>query len=558
MVLRHPQALLDLATVLSSELAAEALEAALGIVMGEVQASQAAFFVRSGDGTFRLRAARGLPPGAPPALAAEAIPDELTDLKPQDDNPAAQGFALLCPVRRRGRTIAVLGLGPPSAGSAYGEEERAFIRSAAACAAPPLENALLYDELRRVNETLAVRVFELHNLFDASRELTGRSEEDAVLSLIATTVMGHFVVSRCALYLAGPQGLALAYERGLRRRLDDAPIPSAETQAALRDLQKAKPVSEMLTGALRRRLEEARLALAVPLKAGDEVTGVLAIGERASRTPFSAEDREFAETLARQAATALERARLHRLSMEKQRQDHELQLARDIQRSLLPARGPDLPGFEVAAESRSCYEVGGDSYDWIRLDDGRLALTIADVSGKGTPASLLMASVQASVHALAGMADPAALVQKLNRFLFARTETNRYVTLFYGELDTQARRLAYVNAGHIPPYCIAADGTVRRLSGGGLALGLVERAAYEVGQVRLEPGDVVAMVTDGVTEACSPGGDEFGDEQVCQALNALRGKSAQQILEGLVAAVDAWAGGATSHDDLTALVLKAR
>ena len=300
------------------------------------------------------------------------------------------------------------------------------------------------------------------------------------------------------------------------------------------------------------------MALAVPLVGGMQIEGVLAIGERASRTPFTEEDRDFAETLARQAVAALESARLNRLRLEKQRQDHELQIARQIQRSLFPARVPEVPGFEVAGESRSCYEVGGDAYDWIPLGDDRLALVIADVSGKGTPASLLMASVHAYVQALAGTASPDQVITRLNRFLLANTETSRFVTLFYGELDARSRRLAYVNAGHIPPYRVSRDGKVRRLEEGGPALGILGGESFEVGQLELEPGDTLAMVTDGVTEASSPGDREFGDEGVCAALRTLSAGSASAILEGLIESVTEWAGAAGCSDDLTALILKAR
>jgi sigma-B regulation protein RsbU (phosphoserine phosphatase) len=288
------------------------------------------------------------------------------------------------------------------------------------------------------------------------------------------------------------------------------------------------------------------------------VEGVLAIGERASGMPFSEEDRDFAQTLARQALAALENARLHRLREEKQRQDRELQIAREIQRSLFPPRQPEVPGFEVAAESHPCYEVGGDSYDWVQLEGDRLALVIADVSGKGTPASLLMASVHASVQALAGTAAPSQVIARLNRFLFANTQASRYVTLFYAELEVASRRLAYVNAGHVPPYRLARDGTVSRLVEGGLALGLLDDVSYEVGEVTLQPGDVVAMVTDGVTEATSPDDREFGDDRVCEALRTLSVESASTVLAGLVAAVNEWAGAAGCSDDLTALILKAR
>jgi sigma-B regulation protein RsbU (phosphoserine phosphatase) len=297
--------------------------------------------------------------------------------------------------------------------------------------------------------------------------------------------MGHFVVSRCALYLLGPRGLFLGLERGLRRGVEWAPIPPDEAREGLAGLIGPTTVAELPHGPLRRRLERDRLALAVPLSTGERVGGILAIGERASGTAFSAEDGELAEALARQAATALENVRLQRIRDEKQRQDRELQIAREIQRSLLPPQPPCLPGFAVAGESRPCYAVGGDAYDWIPLGGGRLALVVADVAGKGTPASLLMASVHAFVHALAGTAAPAQLIERLNRFLLARTQASRFVTLFYAELDAAERRLVYVNAGHVPPSRVARDGTLRRLSQGGPALGLLPDEAYEVGEVTL-------------------------------------------------------------------------
>src|SRR5262249_36003149 len=225
-------------------------------------------------------------------------------------------------------------------------------------------------------------------------------------------------------------------------------------------------VAELPDGLLRRLLEESRLALAVPLIARDQVEGVLAVGERSSRTPFSSEDLDFAETLARHAAAALEGARLHRVRLEKQRQDDELRIAQEIQRSLFPARTPVVSGFEVAGHSRPCYEVGGDSYDCIDLGNGRLALVVADVSGKGTPASLLMAYVHAFVQARAGTDAPTQLMERLNQVLLTRTQS-KFVTMFYAELDTAERRITYVNAGHVPPFHVTRDGIVSRLSGGG-------------------------------------------------------------------------------------------
>jgi sigma-B regulation protein RsbU (phosphoserine phosphatase) len=416
----------------------------------------------------------------------------------------------------------------------------------------------LESNLLEARRALSRKAFALGSLLDASQDLTGRAAEDSVEELVLTSAMAHFLVSRCALYRLGPQGLSLARARGLRRGLDDGPIAAADAQAALSDLVGPTPVSELPPGSLRERLEADRLVLAAPLSTGGVVEGLLGVGGRSSGLPFSDEDREVASALARQAGTALENARLQRVREEKRRQDRELQIAREIQESLLPRHPPDVAGFEVAGRSRPCHEVGGDSYDWVPLGGERLALVVADVAGKGTPASLLMASVHASVQLLAGTAAPSRLVERLNRFLCTRAPASRFVTLFYAELDVASRRLSFVNAGHVPPYRVGRDGLVTRLLDGGTALGLLPGASYETGEAELEPGDVVAVVTDGVTEAGSPDDREFGDEQVCAVLRERRGGSAAGILADLVASVEAWTGSDAFGDDLTALILKAR
>jgi sigma-B regulation protein RsbU (phosphoserine phosphatase) len=254
---------------------------------------------------------------------------------------------------------------------------------------------------------------------------------------------------------------------------------------------------------------------------------------------------------------ALESVRLHRIRLEKERQDRELQIAREIQQSLFPRSCPAVPGFEVVAASRPCRQVGGDHYDFIPLPDGGLALAVADVSGKGTPASILMASIHASLRALAGTASPERLVARLNAFLFASTQSNKFVTLFYGELDPATRVLRFVNAGHVPPFHLGSGGERRRLTAGGPALGLLEDATFEAGAARLAPGEVIAMLTDGATEALSPRDEEFGDERVWQAFARAAPGGAAATLAGLLAAVDAWTGEAGCSDDLTALILTA-
>jgi sigma-B regulation protein RsbU (phosphoserine phosphatase) len=553
--------LLDLTTTLGSGLASgEILDAALLIVMGELQARRGCFLVRDHGGEYRLGAARGLPAQAPSTVALGALPPGKVITRESAAHARALdglGLDLLCPILKAGRPIAVLGLGGRADGRPYGREETAFLESLAACCAAPIENGLIYEELRRVNQRLSVKVFQLHNLFDVSRELTSSFDEDAIQGLIATTLMGHLMVSRCALYRLHEGGLTLAHARGLGGDDLSRAVAEEDATAVLETVAAPLAVADLPRGPVRDRLAAAGMTLLVPLRAGSRALGFLAVGARVSGVPFTEEDREFAQTLARQAVAALESVRLHRLSVEQQRRDREMQIAREIQQSLFPDCCPTVPGFEVSAQSLPCHEVGGDHYDVIPLPGGRLAVAIADVSGKGAPASILMASVHASLRALAGTAPPADIMQRINRFLFENTQANRYATVFYGELDPASRRLSYVNGGHIPPYRIGADGGEERLSAGGPALGVIGEAVYEESSVVLEAGDLVAMVTDGVTEAASLDDREFGDEGVIEVLRRARVAGAEGALRDLVETVHAWTGPVGCADDLTALVLRA-
>ena len=553
--------LLDLTTTLDSALPGEdILDAALLIVMGELQAGRGVLLVRKADGSFDFKASRGLAADAPRELPAGTLPEAALmagEAPPLPEALAAIGLEVLCPVTKAGRVLAMLGLGPRAGGRGYGEQEMGFLRSVAACSATPIENGLIYRELQQVNQRLSLKVFQLKNLFDISRELTMSFDEDGIRSLVTTTLMGHLMVSRCSFFTREPGGGFVAHERGIR--VDSTPFQlSPEEAAVLATLSWGPhPVAGLPEGALRSRLLATRMSMIVPLPIGGRVEGLFALGDRPSGRAFDEEDQDFVLTLGRQALAALQNVRLLRVRMEKQRQDRELQIAREIQQSLFPSSCPAVSGFDVAATSLPCYQVGGDLYDFIPLEGGRIALAVADVSGKGTPASILMASLHASLRALAGTTTPTRLMQRLNAFIFASTQANKYVTLFYGELDPASRRLLYVNAGHVPPFVSRRGGLRARLEAGGPVLGLLEEVAFEVGETSLESGDVVAVVTDGATEAASPEDVEFGDDRLLDMLEAATGCEAADVVARLVAAVRGWAGPRGCSDDLTALVLRA-
>jgi sigma-B regulation protein RsbU (phosphoserine phosphatase) len=229
--------------------------------------------------------------------------------------------------------------------------------------------------------------------------------------------------------------------------------------------------------------------------------------------------------------------------------------AQAIQRALLPAVLPGFIGCELAVRWQPASAFGGDCYDAIRLSDTTLALSIADVCGKGLPAALVMSSLQASVRAFA-MTDstPRSVVSQLNQALCRNVDLRRFVTFVYGVYDSTTRCLTYSNAGHNPPAIVRADGSVVRLAAGGMVVGMFDLATYEQGEVRLDPGDRLVLFTDGITEAESSEGLEFGDDRFLETVVRHRSSNADGMLRGLFDEVTRFAGRHL-RDDATAIAV---
>jgi sigma-B regulation protein RsbU (phosphoserine phosphatase) len=238
-----------------------------------------------------------------------------------------------------------------------------------------------------------------------------------------------------------------------------------------------------------------------------------------------------------------------------QEQDREIAEAKAIQEKLLPREIPQMPGYEIASAWQSARLVGGDYFDILPLAEKTLGLCIADVAGKGMPAALLMSNLQAAVRGLSSLSvAPNLLCSRLNSIVFRNTDSDRFITFFYAQLDGPARRLAYVNAGHNAPVVVRSDGSHERLREGGAVLGVFASRDYEMGSVQLSQGDRVILFTDGVTEACNLGGEEFGESRLLRLLEDHRTLSADALQAKILAAVAEFSGGRW-QDDATLLVL---
>jgi serine phosphatase RsbU (regulator of sigma subunit) len=279
-------------------------------------------------------------------------------------------------------------------------------------------------------------------------------------------------------------------------------------------------------------------------------------GKLAYRIPIAGDD-DLWDT-ARQfnrMAEGLERAR--ELEKERDRLEHELELARRIQARLLPSAPPAVPGLDVAGLSESAREVGGDYYDHVDLGGGRLLLVIADVSGKGVPAALLMSGFRAAlVSQDLSQAKPEDVASRVNEFLNRSVEPGRFVTAFLGLLDAATGQLTYVNAGHNPPLLLRAGGAVESLEAGGVILGILPGSRYARGEVTLSPGDLVALYTDGVTEGANAANEMWGEERLAALLRSAAASSARDIATRIVREVRAFEGERGPADDITVLVAK--
>jgi serine phosphatase RsbU (regulator of sigma subunit) len=264
---------------------------------------------------------------------------------------------------------------------------------------------------------------------------------------------------------------------------------------------------------------------------------------------------EVADSFNRMAEN-LEQAR--DLEIEQERLEGELALARQIQARLLPGEAPVLPRTELAGMSLPAREVGGDYYDFLRLPDGRLGLIIADVSGKGIPAALLMSSFRASLLSQRLTEGPAEILSRLNAFLHRSVEPGRFVTAFLGLFDLETGKFRYCNAGHNPPYVVGADGSVKTLREGGLVLGLFRESDYEEAEVALEVGDTLALFTDGVTEAQNAEEDLWGEERLLELLLAHQTSPCRRIVGEILTELRRFAGDEPQSDDITLLLARWR
>ncbi|HMF55542.1 MAG TPA: GAF domain-containing SpoIIE family protein phosphatase [Pyrinomonadaceae bacterium] len=302
---------------------------------------------------------------------------------------------------------------------------------------------------------------------------------------------------------------------------------------------------------------ETRSEMVAPIISNEEVIGVFDL-ESDQLNAYNQDDLEVLMLLASQVAIIIEKVMLHEQMMQKRRLEAQLEVARQVQLELLPAADPNLDGFDISAYNFSTEEVSGDYYDWVRIYEDQIGLVIADVSGKGVPAALLMAFLRASIRAATHIGyAPHISMSKVNYLLWESIERNQFVTAFYGVLDASNKTLAYANAGHNPPLMMDAAGEARFIERGGLPLGMFKDTRYYEYYLAIEPGETLVLYTDGVTEAVNSTGEEYGRERLAEAVRKGRHLKARDLIDFIHRDMLEWTEGRGAGDDITFFVIKA-
>ncbi len=536
------EALLENARLLHGSLELEALlKSLLRSVMGRLVISRGLLSLAQGPAEKRVetvavsRGFKNFPVGGPFDAAASGVPH-------------------LLPIGDPKSPIGHLALGKPLSGK-LGPREIEFLQALLGIAASAIENARAHQRSQGLNRQLDRRVQQLRTLLDLVRSLTSSLEPQQVAQILGLTLAGQWLLRRYAV-VAWKEGHPKV-ERLKGMRLESIEGLGAEIGA----LPGPQAVAELPAGPLREALENGGAEVVAPLVSNGRTLGLVALGAPADGRRFEAEDLEFCAGLAAQAVVAFENAWYFAETVEKEKLDRDLALAGEIQQRLFPASLPQPADFELAAHNRPAQQVGGDYYDALPVDDeekdGRYLLCVADVSGKGVAASLLMSTIQATLRALISpQIDLAELVLRTSRLVFATTSASKYATGFFLLLEPATGHCRFVNAGHNEGLLMRKSGEVEPLLPGGLPVGLFGSGSYQEGNFELHPGDLVALYSDGINEANDAEEEEWGMDRFTESLRRRRENGAQEIVQGIFEDVDAFAADAAQYDDITLMVLK--
>lgn len=445
-------------------------------------------------------------------------------------------------------------LGTNSAG--LSKNEIVFIETMLNISASAIENTLKFNEIKTLNQNLSSKIQQLKSLFELSKEFNSNIlNKENILKLLNFSLLGNFGIRDYAIVSKDKDENLYLMKENKNIDLHDFDVTILNSINKPYMLQKEND-NEFLNSLYKKNFE-----LIIPTVNEGKTDNIIILGKKLTQKPYSESDLEFLESIVNLSVLSIENSMLFDEFLDKKKIESELKIAREIQIALLPKEIPPVKDYEITATNIPALHIGGDYFDIIKLNENKVALIIADVSGKGTPASLLMSNIQSAVHSYLKLYDEEnfdleAVTGKINELIYENTPPEKFITFFWGILDTNTHEFEYINAGHNPPF-VLKNSHVQHLDKGGFMIGILDfGVTYEKGKITLDDDDVLIFYTDGVTEAQNNSNEEFGEENLISLVKKIKGEDSKFILSEITSSIDTFTKGMPQYDDITLIILK--
>ncbi len=536
-----------------SESAEFVMKSAVLSLMGKLQVSKAAGLLPTQPGVWVKGAGTVLESEITYSFPPEG-PCSLDPTKPLHKPLYEAGLRHVFYAQQQVSTQALLMVGEKFTKTELTDEEIEYCNLLSGLVANALSTVELTSSLKRESSNLERSNQLLLTLFDVSREFNSLNTSEEIIRVLTYRLLGQLTVSKFSLVLFDNNDTAELVVDRLKLK------STSKLSDVFCDLNSAISMSDAdgLKSQYLKYMIDHQAQLAVPLIVKSRRTGILFLGRRMVDGKFTDADIKFIESLGSVATTALENNRLLQQELKQKALEEELAIAKKIQQGLLPRAIPSIEGYDIAASNLSSKEIGGDYYDISLEHDGDIMFIIADVSGKGVPAALLMANMQAAFRTLAPLGLPLeVMVERMNSLIFRNTTSDKFVTAFIGVLTPKSGVLKYINAGHNPPVIVREDNSVEELTHGGLILGIMEHTIpYEVGRVVLRHNELLYLYTDGVSEAQNREGAELGEKPLIALLQEKCSADSATILAEVDALVHSHVQSEPQSDDITMMAFR--
>ncbi|WP_290878160.1 SpoIIE family protein phosphatase [Gracilimonas sp.] len=457
---------------------------------------------------------------------------------------------ILFNLRTTNHHLGFLCLGPKGTKKPLTDSELEFIESLTIISSVAIANSRMFQELRLINRKLDRKVHDLHTLLELSKDFNLMVDREEIARTFKFAMLGQMLIRTFFFVLDVDNEKSIVASSGLKEK------PAKKELQTLFELDDVFYCDEEHDCPF---LEKNGIRLVIALRFQNEKIGVVGVGKPANNEPYRKEQVDFLQSLGNLALLTIQKSLLLEERIEKKRMEEELNLAKTIQQGLLPSPVPTIAGFDLEATNISSRQVGGDYFDVVETPDGGHILAIADVTGKGVPASLLMANLQSMLHALAPIdISLAEATGSINDIIHTNTPPDKFITFFWGKISADGKRFDYVNAGHNNPLLFRkGEEDPQELDAGGVILGAMpSMMPYESAVVELQSGDVLVLYTDGVTEAMNPEQtEEYEEERLIACLKKNLGKTSREIQNAIIEDITEFSNG-VQYDDITLLVLK--